>query len=101
MRLFRNLSGALSLAVLLVVLSTATARAQTLTPVSLERSLALNNILTSITPQGISSTALAALASGALDLREQVNFNPSANTLSSTVFVVPTAAPNQIGRASC
>jgi|ERR1051326_6868717 hypothetical protein len=94
MRLFRNLSGALSLALLLVVLSTAPARAQTLTALSLERSLALNNILTSITPQGISSTALAALASGALDLREQVNFNPSANTLSSTVFVVPTAAPN-------
>ncbi|HEV2688969.1 MAG TPA: hypothetical protein VGV35_10450 [Bryobacteraceae bacterium] len=95
MKLFRNLGGALSLALLLgLLVSSAPAGAQTLTALSLERSIALNNILTTITPQGIPTAALAALAAGSLDLREQVNFNSAQNTLSSTVFVVPTGAPN-------
>jgi len=95
MKLFRSLGGALSLALLLgLLVSSVPAGAQTLTALSLERSLALNNILTTITPQGVSSAALAAIAAGSLDIREQVNFNPQLNTLSSTVFVVPTGAPN-------
>ncbi|HYL74985.1 MAG TPA: hypothetical protein VEU96_12315 [Bryobacteraceae bacterium] len=95
MKLFRNLGGALSLALLLgLLVSSVPAGAQTLTALSLERSLALNNILTTITPQGIPAAALAAIAAGALDVREQVNFNPQLNTLGSTVFVVPTGAPN-------
>ena len=96
MRSFRSLSGALSLALLLglLLVSSVPAGAQTLTAASLERSIALNNILTTITPQGLSSAALAAIAAGSLDIREQTNFNASANTLTSTVFVVPTGAPN-------
>jgi hypothetical protein len=95
MKLFRNLGGALSLALLAgVLVSSAPADAQTLTTLSLERSIALNNILTTITPTGLSSASLAAIAAGALDIREQLNFNPVQNTLTSTVFVVPTGAPN-------
>lgn len=95
MKLLRSLGGALSLALLLgLLVSSVPAGAQTLTALSLERSLALNNILTTITPQGIPAAALAAIAAGALDVREQVNFNSQLNTLGSTVFVVPTGAPN-------
>jgi hypothetical protein len=94
MKLFRNLGGALSLAMLAGMLVSSPANAQTLTALSLERSLALNNILTTIPPTGLSSAALAAIAAGALDIREQLNFNPIQNTLTSTVFVAPTGAPN-------
>jgi len=94
MKLLRSLGGALSLAILLgLLLSSVPAGAQTLTALQLERSIALNNILTTITPQGIPPTLLAALAGGALDLREQINFNPQANALTSTVFVVATGSP--------
>jgi hypothetical protein len=95
MKLLRSLGGAISLALLLgLLVSSVPAGAQTLTALSLERSIALNNILTTITPQGLSSAALAAIAAGALDVREQVNYNPGLNTLGSTFFVVPTGAPN-------
>lgn len=96
MKLFRNMGGALSLASLLglLLVSSSSAGAQTLTALSLERSIALNNILTTITPTGLSSAALAAIAAGSLDIREQSNFNPTTNTLTTTVFVVPTGAPN-------
>jgi hypothetical protein len=95
MKLLRSLGGALSLAVLLgLLVSSVPAGAQTLTQLNFERSLALNNILTTITPQGLSTAALAALAAGALDLREQVNYNPATSSLTSTVFVVPTGSPN-------
>jgi len=94
MRLLRSLGGAVSLAVLLgLLLSSVPAGAQTLTALQLERSIALTNILTTITPTGIPPTLLASLAGGALDLREQVNFNPQANALTSTVFVVATGSP--------
>jgi len=96
MKLFRSMGGALSLASLLglLLVSSTPAGAQTLTALSLERSVALNNILTTITPTGLSSAALAAIAAGSLDIREQSNFNPTTNTLTTTVFVVPTGAPN-------
>lgn len=95
MKLFRSIGGALSSALLLgLLVSSVPANAQTLTALSLERSLSLNNILTTITPTGLSTTALAAIAAGSLDIREQVNFNSQANALTSTVFVVPTGSPN-------
>jgi len=93
MKLFRNLGGALSLAMLAGMLVSSSANAQTLTALNLERSIALNNVLTTIPPTGFSAAALAAIAAGALDIREQLNFNPTANTLTSTVFVVPTGSP--------
>jgi hypothetical protein len=95
MKLLRSLGGALSLAVLLgLLVSSVPAGAQTLTQLNLERSLALNNILTTIAPQGLSTAALAAIAAGALDVREQVNYNTATSSLTSTIFVVPTGSPN-------
>jgi hypothetical protein len=68
------------------------APAQTLTAFNIERSIALNNILTTITPQ-IPSSVLAALAGGALEIREVLIYNQPASTITSTVFVVPTGSP--------
>ncbi len=94
MKLLRSLGGALSLAVLFgLMVSSVPAGAQTLTALSLERTIALNNILTTITPS-IPASLLASLAGGALEVREQSNYNPQQNTLTDTVFVVPTGAPN-------
>lgn len=94
MKLLRSIGGGLSLAVVLgLLLASVPAGAQTLTALQLERSIQLSNILTSITPTGFSATTLAALAAGALDLREQVNYNPQQNTITSTSFVVTTGAP--------
>ena len=95
MKLLPSLGGALSLAVLLgLLVSSVPAGAQTLTQLNFERSLALNNVLTTITPQGLSTAALAAIAAGALDIREQINYNSATSSLTSTTFVVPTGAPN-------
>ena len=94
MKLLRNLGGMLSLLLLLgLLMSTAPAGAQTLTGLSFERSITLTNVLTT-TPPALPPSVLAALASGALDFREQINFNPQANTITSTLFVVPSGSPN-------
>lgn len=93
MKSLQRFSGALSLALLLgLVVTSAPAVAQTLTALNLERTVALNNILTTITPN-VPASALAALAGGALELREQVNFNPQQNSLTQTYFVVPSGSP--------
>jgi hypothetical protein len=86
----RSLVGVFALAMILAF--AAVAPAQTLTAFNIERTIALNNILTTITPQ-IPSDVLAALAGGALEIREVLIYNPQANTITSTVFVVPTGSP--------
>jgi len=94
MKLVRNLGGALSLALLVgMVLSSVPLGAQTVTAFTAERSLTLTNILTTVTPSAPASL-LAALAAGAVEIREQTSFNAVNSTLNSTFFVVPTGAPN-------
>lgn len=93
MKLLRNLGGGLSAALLLGMLITVPAGAQTLNSLSMERVIQLSNILTSITPMGVSPNVLAALTSGALELREQTNYNPQANTITSSVFTVAAGSP--------
>ncbi|HEY6390624.1 MAG TPA: hypothetical protein VIX89_05075, partial [Bryobacteraceae bacterium] len=94
MKLIRNLGGALSLALLVgLVLSSVPLGAQTVTAFTAERSLALTNVLTTVTPVA-PPALLAALAAGAVEIREQSSLNAANNTLTSTVFVVPTGAPN-------
>jgi len=90
MKLLRNLGGALSLAVVVLSLPLG---AQTVTAFTAERSLSLTNILTTITPTAPASL-LAAIAAGAVEVREQTSLNATNGTLSSTFFVVPTGSPN-------
>ncbi len=93
MKLLRTLGGALSIAVLLgLLLVSIPASAQTLNSLTIERPIALNNIFTTITPN-VPANVLASIASGALEIREQTNYNPQAATLTSSVFAVPAGAP--------
>jgi K319L-like, PKD domain len=94
MKLLRNLGGALSLALLVgLVLSSVPLGAQTVTAFTAERSLSLTNILTTVTPTA-SPAVLAAIAAGAVEIREQTSLNAVNGTLSSTFFIVPTGSPN-------
>lgn len=89
---FRSMVAVSALALVLVLASAAPAPAQTLTAFNIERSIALNNILTPITPN-LPASVLAALAGGALEIRETAVYNSQANTLTSTIFAVPTGSP--------
>src|SRR5437879_5765979 len=94
MKLLRNLGGALSVALLVgLVVSSVPLGAQTVTAFTAERALSLSNILTTVTPMA-SPAVLAAIAAGAIEIREQSAFNATAGTLTSTYFVVPTGSPN-------
>jgi hypothetical protein len=89
---FRSIVGAFALALVLVLASSVPATAQTLTAFNIERTIALNNVLTTITPN-LPANVLAALAGGALEIRETLVYNTQANSLTSTVFAVPTGSP--------
>ena len=90
---FHLSSGMLSVALLLgLLVSSAPAGAQSLTALSLERTLTLNNVLTTVTPT-LPANVAAAIAGGAAEIREQIVFNPQSNTLTSTVFLVPSGSP--------
>jgi hypothetical protein len=89
---FRSVVGVLALALVLVLTYAAPATAQTLQALNIERKIALNDILTGITPT-LPANVLAALAGGALEIRETLIYNSQANTVTSTVFAVPTGSP--------
>jgi len=89
---FRSIVSALVPALAVVIISTAPAAAQSLQSFNIERTIALNNILTTISPQ-LPADVLAALAGGALEVRETLAYNPQTNTLTSTIFAVPTGSP--------
>ena len=90
---FRSMAATFSLVLLLVLASTAPASAQTLQAFNIERTIALNNILTTIAPN-LPADVLAALAGGALEIRETLVYNAQANTVTSTIFAVPTGSPS-------
>jgi len=90
---FRRVFCAFALALILgLLVSPVPATAQTLQAFSIERSIALTNIHSTITPT-IPANVLAALAGGALEIRETLGYNSVLNTLTSTVFLVPTGSP--------
>lgn len=90
---FRNLLGTLTVALLLgMVMFSSPVSAQSLTALSLERTISLNNVLTTLTPN-VPANLLASIAGGALEIREQTLLNTQQNTLTSTVFVVPPGSP--------
>jgi hypothetical protein len=92
MKLLRGSLGISLATVLGVAAWSAPLGAQALTTFSIERSLALNNILTTITPQA-PANILASIAGGALEIRERLIYNAQGNTITSTVFLVPTGSP--------
>ncbi|HLJ47842.1 MAG TPA: hypothetical protein VKU01_17625 [Bryobacteraceae bacterium] len=77
---------------LVVALLSMPAQAQTLGALSIERVLSLANIHTLVTPN-IPPDILAALASGALEAHERIIYNPQANTLTITDFLLPAKSP--------
>ncbi len=89
---FRSMIAVFALALVLALASSAPATAQTLQTFNIERTIALNDILTGISPT-LPANVLAALAGGALEIRETLIYNPQANTVTSTVFAVPTGSP--------
>ncbi|HLJ47843.1 MAG TPA: hypothetical protein VKU01_17630 [Bryobacteraceae bacterium] len=72
---------------------TCTTAPTTITNFSIERVLTLANILTTQTPN-IPPAILQAITSGAMEIRERLIYNPQANTLTSTVFLVAPGSPN-------
>src|SRR5277367_2258647 len=88
----RTMLGAFALALVLVLASSAPATAQTVQAFNVERTIALSDILTTISPNLPAST-LAALAGGALEIREVLAYNSQSNSLTSTIFAVPTGSP--------
>jgi len=72
--------------------ATCTAAPASVTALSFERAIPLANVLTTITPNA-DPAALAALAGGALEIREQLVYNPGTANITSTVFLVPTGSP--------
>src|ERR1700730_15494713 len=99
MKSLRSLGGGLFLAsVLGMIVSSIPASAQTsssaptLTSLSsFEQSLTASSVLPPIT--SLPPEVLASIAGGALDLRVQTNYNPSASILTLTFFAVQTGSP--------
>jgi hypothetical protein len=63
------------------------------TALNIERAIPLANVLTTIVPNADPAT-LAALAGGALEIREVLIYNPATSNLTSTVFLVPAGTPS-------
>ncbi len=102
MKLLRSLGGALSIALILGLLAVAVpAGAQTLTALTMERVLTLSGIETTLT-SNLPASVLASIAAGALEVHEQTNYNPQANSLTSTFFLEPagTTPPVSLGTVS-
>ena len=93
---FRSRAGVLFLSLMLgfaVLIVPATAQTTpTLQALSIERVIAANNVLTTITPS-IDPATLAAIAGGALEIRERLVYNPQANTVTSTAFLIAAGSP--------
>src|SRR6266404_9832552 len=65
---------------------------QTVKALSIERVLQLNNVHYTVPIAG-SPSVLAAIAAGALEIREIISFNPISGSPTSVVFLVPTGTP--------
>jgi hypothetical protein len=63
------------------------------TSFSIERVLTLTDVLTTHTPS-VPANIIASITSGAQEIRERLIYNPPANTLTSTVFLVAPGSPN-------
>src|SRR5258708_24393228 len=71
---------------------TCTTAPASVTALNIERAVPLANVLTTIVPNANPAT-LAAIAGGALEIRELLIYNPAAGIVTSTVFLVATGSP--------
>lgn len=60
---------------------------------NIERTVPLNNVLTTLTPNA-PANVLASIAGGALEIREQLIYNPGLGTVTVTTFLVAPGSPN-------
>ncbi len=91
MKKVQKLAAVLFLA-FVVALVAVPAQGQTLGALSIERVISLANVHTLVTPNA-PPDILAALASGALEVHERIAYNPQANTLTITDFLLPAKSP--------
>lgn len=68
--------------------ATCTTAPTTVTALNLERVVTLNNVLTTLTPNA-PADVLAAIAGGSQEIHELLIYNAQANTITSTVFLMP------------
>lgn len=87
-----GLIGTALLAVAAINMIAVPAQAQTVTTFSIERALQLTNFSSVIMPT-LAPSSVALLTAGSAELRERLIFNPTLNTLTSTIFTVPSGSP--------
>src|SRR5438105_4754230 len=84
---------ALSLSAQPTTSATCTTAPTSVTALSFESIVQLNNILT-VFPPNIPANVLASITSGAQELRGRVIYNPVQGTVTTTVFLVAPGSPN-------
>jgi hypothetical protein len=72
--------------------TTCTTPPTSLTALNLERAVPLVNILSTLPPNA-PANVLAAIAGGALEIRQILIYNPQLGTITATVFLVPAGSP--------
>src|SRR5690349_5844779 len=72
--------------------TTCTTPPTSVTALQIEHAVPLANILTTLTPT-VPANVLAAIAGGALEIRELDVYNPQTGTNTGTIFLVPTGSP--------
>src|SRR5690242_498316 len=72
--------------------ATCTTPPTSLTALNIERAIPLADVLTTLTPNASAAT-LAAIAGGALEIREKLIFNAQLGAVTSTLFLVAAGAP--------
>lgn len=72
---------------------TCTTPPASITSFSIERVIQLSNILTTLTPN-VPANILAAITSGAQEIRSRIVYNPTQGTLTDTTFLVAPGSPN-------
>ena len=72
--------------------ATCTTAPTAITAFNIERTVALNNVLTTLTPNA-PANVLASIQAGAQEVREQIVYNPQLGTVTSTVFLVAPGSP--------
>ena len=83
----------LTLALVPLQAQTCSVAPTSLQSLSLERVVSITNVLTTLTPN-IPPNILASITGGAQEIRERLIFNATANTITSTVFLVAPGSPN-------
>lgn len=73
--------------------ATCTVAPTSVTSLSIESVLTLSNVMSTLAPN-IPADVLAGISSGAQEIRSRLIYNPTANTITNTVFQVAPGSPN-------